>query len=385
MNRDLFLVILALSVWGIGEGMFFNFQSLNLERLGADPISIGGILGLVGAAMAVAHLPAGYLADRVGRRPLLLVSWWAGCIATAVMALSSNLTGFVAGMVLYGLTAFVAVPLNAYVISARGKMRSEQVITLVAAAFNGGSILGPSIGGWIGQEWGLHSVFYAAFFLFVISTTVVWQIRSQPIEPRGQHDSHWHDLASKPFLRFLFIAFLAFFAMYISQPLAANFLQNERDLTLSQIGFLISGRSLGVVVFSLGLGTRPAKQGFLLGMFGIAVYNLLMWQGNEVNAFLGAFFLLGNYNIARSMIAVISSKMVRTENMGLAFGAIETVLGIVAISAPPLAGLIYSVNPVFAFPVGFIGVMITGLLAFLYLPHMRLAKSKEITSQNHGG
>ena len=348
--------------------MFYNFQSLNLERLGANPVAIGGILGMVGAAMSVAHLPAGYLSDRFGRRPLLLSAWWLGSISTAVMALSQGLSTFVIGMVLYGLTAFVAGPLNAYAVSARGKLRTEQVVALIIAAFNGGSILGPLIGGWLGETWGLHAVFYAAFFLFVISTALVWQIKSQPVEVPEQTASRWSDLINRRFLGLLGVVFLGVFAMFVSQPLAANFLQNERGLSLSQIGFLISGRSVGIVVFSLAFGQRPARQGFLLGLLGITLFNALMWQGTNPGFYLAAYLLLGTYAAARSMVSVIASRMVRPENLGLAFGALETIQGIVAVGAPPLAGYLYSLNPYMVFPVGMLALLIVGAISFFALP-----------------
>ncbi len=64
----------SLLTWGIGEGMFFYFQPIYLQKLGASPIGIGSILGAIGLIMAFTQLPAGYLADRFGRRPLIWVS-----------------------------------------------------------------------------------------------------------------------------------------------------------------------------------------------------------------------------------------------------------------------------------------------------------------------
>jgi len=67
MNRDLRLVALSMSIWGVGEGMFFYFQPLYIQQLGADPVQIGAILGAAGLAAAVALIPAGALADAIGR------------------------------------------------------------------------------------------------------------------------------------------------------------------------------------------------------------------------------------------------------------------------------------------------------------------------------
>ncbi len=75
MSRDLILLGFSLMTWGVGEGMFFIFQPLYLQQLGANPVTIGAIFGAAGIAMTVAHIPAGHLADRIGRKPLLLASW----------------------------------------------------------------------------------------------------------------------------------------------------------------------------------------------------------------------------------------------------------------------------------------------------------------------
>ncbi len=47
MNRDLIIVAISLATWGIGEGLFFFFQPLYLEELGANPVQIGDILSIV--------------------------------------------------------------------------------------------------------------------------------------------------------------------------------------------------------------------------------------------------------------------------------------------------------------------------------------------------
>jgi MFS family permease len=70
LNRNLAFIALTLLTWGFGEGLFFYFQPIYLKSLGSDEQQIGLILGAFGAAMAITHIPAGRLSDRIGRRPL---------------------------------------------------------------------------------------------------------------------------------------------------------------------------------------------------------------------------------------------------------------------------------------------------------------------------
>src|SRR5512136_5662 len=98
MSSDLILLGFSLMTWGVGEAMFLIFQPLYLQQLGASPVTIGVIFGAAGIAMTIAHIPAGHLADRIGRKPLLLVAWTVGISATWLMGMARSLPIFVMGM-----------------------------------------------------------------------------------------------------------------------------------------------------------------------------------------------------------------------------------------------------------------------------------------------
>jgi len=79
LNRNLLFVALALLLWGFGEGMFFNFVPIYLDnQFQLTEYEIGLVLGAFGLSMAITHIPAGRLADKIGRRPLLLIAWLMG-------------------------------------------------------------------------------------------------------------------------------------------------------------------------------------------------------------------------------------------------------------------------------------------------------------------
>jgi MFS family permease len=99
-RRDLYLVAFSLFIWGMGEGLFYIFQPLYIQQLGADPILIGSVLGINAVAMTLSQIPAGYLADRVGRRPLMWFTWIMGVISALDLAWARYLTAFVAGLLL---------------------------------------------------------------------------------------------------------------------------------------------------------------------------------------------------------------------------------------------------------------------------------------------
>ncbi|MGB7115957.1 MAG: MFS transporter [Anaerolineales bacterium] len=351
MSRDLILVAFALMTWGVGEGMFLFFEPLYLQEMGASPLEIGAILGGVGIAMTIAYLPAGYLSDRFGRRPMLVSAWILGTTATWVMALSRTLPIFVLGIGLYGFTSFVVVPLNSYVTAARGKWSVARAITFISAAFNFGAILGPLLGGWIGEQVGLHFSFLAAAFIFLLSTSIIIFIRPQPVEissfERGRFG--FGGLLNERFMRYLVVIFIVMFAMYLPQPLSQNFLQNERGISLFQIGQLISARSAGIVILNLTLGQLNARIGFIIAQAAMAMFTLLIWHGASFYNYALGYLLLGSYQTARSLAVAQGRALTQASNMGIAYGMIETVMSLAIILAPPLAGYLYIQNPVWIY------------------------------------
>ncbi len=368
MTRDLVLVGLALFVWGVGEGTFLYFQPLYLQQLGASPLRIGAILGASGIAMAIAHIPAGYLSDRLGRRPILWASWIMGMLATWVMALGRSLPIFVTGMLLYGVTSFVIAPLNSYLTAARGRWSVGRVLTLIFAFYNAGAILGPLLGGWIGDRFGLRSIYLFAAWSFVLSTLVILFIHPQPLEaspPGDGQNSSW--LAPKYFA-YLGIVFLAMFAITLPQPLSPNFLQNERGLSLGRIGQLGAVAGLGNVVLNLGLGFINARAGFLISQLAAGAFAFSLWRGSGMAAFATGYFLLGGSRTARSFASAQTRNLVHSARMGLAYGITETVNATAVILASPLAGFLYGRNPLSIYTVSLGLILLSILVGLIFNP-----------------
>ena len=367
MNIDLILLSVSLLTWGIGEGMFLIFQPIYLQQLGANTMTIAGVFGLFGLAMMVAHIPAGHLADRIGRKPLLMTAWVVGVLAALVMGFALTLPVFIVGMLLYGLTAFVTSPMNSYVTAARGKMSPVRAMTLVSAAYSLGAILGPISGGWIGARIGLRSVYLISAGVFLVSTVILFFLHPQPRDvhdPATPPESLWKNTR---FISFLGIIFLVIFVMYLPQPLTPRFLQNERGLSLQSIGLLGSIGNLGNTLLALVLGQIVARSGFLLAQVSVAVFSLLLWKGTGLGWYALGYFLLGGFRSTRSLIYAQVRPLIHPAQMGLAYGVAETASALAVMLAPLLAGVLYTQDPgrVYWVSAGMIAVMmvVSGIFA----------------------
>ncbi len=368
MNSNLGFLFAALTLWGIGEGMFFYFQPLYLQQLGANPLTIGAILGGFGLMMTLAHIPAGFVADRIGRRPVLRAAWLTGTLAAWVMALASDINVFIVGLLLYGLTAFVSAPLTSYVTAARGNLSVGRALTLMSATFNMGMVIGPLLGGLISQRLGLQTIYLFAAGLFVISTLALFFLRPQPRDQHDPHDPPPALLTNGRYWGFVALSFTVIFGLYMAQPLTPNFLQNERNISFATLGLIGALGGLGNAILLFRLGNLTPRTGYLSAQVLVAMFALLIWRGNAPWMYALAYFWLGGFRVARVLSSAQARMLVHPSQMGLAFGILETINALPTILAPPLAGFLYERDPALIYPltIAVIGVTIT--LTALFAP-----------------
>jgi len=368
MNPSLILIALSLFTWGIGEGMFLYFQPIYLHQLGANTMTIAGVFSAFGAAMMIAHIPAGYLSDKIGRRPLLWAAWIFGMAATWCMALAGSLQLFIIGMVMYGLTAFVSSPLYSYITAARGKYSPARVMTLSSAAFNLGAILGPITGGWIADKYSLRTIYLVSACIFVVSFIFILLIKKQPRDHHDPGKPPPNLLKNSRFLGFLGVGFISMFVMYLPQPLTPNFLQIERELTMGMVGLIGSIGGIGTVLLNLMLGQLNARLGFFLAQAAVGLFAFFLWRGHNLLWYGMGYFLLGGFRAARMMVFAQVRPLIHQAQMGLAYGLTDAVNSLATILAPLLAGFLYTRDPISVYPVAILLIILSILIGIRFAP-----------------
>lgn len=357
--------------------MFANFQPIYLMQLGSNPQQIGFILSLFGVAMAITHIPAGYLADKFGRRPLLVIAWALGFVAAMVMALARTLPWFVVGMLIYGLTAFVSSPLSSYVSAARGKWTIAQTLTLTSGMFNLGMVLGPLAGGWIGEHYGLHFTYYVVSALFAVSTVIMYQIGNQPIEHHDPSASRFSVLSNMRFLLFLGIMGFAVFSMYLAQPLTPNYITDVRGFSLTDAGLVFTAGALGNAVVTIFLGRFNPRVSYPIAQALVGLFVFLLWNGTGLGWFVAGYFLLGGFRAARPLASAQARELVSESQMGLTFGIMETVSAVIFILTPALAGFLFARDPSLPYPLSLGLIAVSIVTTLLLVPRVFSAHKEE--------
>ncbi len=110
-----------------------------------------GLFVTVWALMQFFFAPVlGMVSDRLGRRPVILLSNLGLGLDYIVMALAPTLGWLLAGRVLSGIAASTIPTANAYISDVTPPEKRAKAFGIFGAAFGIGFILGPALGGWLG-------------------------------------------------------------------------------------------------------------------------------------------------------------------------------------------------------------------------------------------
>lgn len=369
MNRNLPVIATALLLWGFGEGLFFNFIPIYLaQQFVLTEYQVGIVLGIFGFSMAITHIPAGRLADRFGRRPLLIIAWVLGLLAALVMGVALSLPLFLIGLLAYGLTAFVASPLSSYVTAARGNWQVSTALSLTTATFGLGMVLGPVTGGWIGDHYGMRMSFFVASGVFVLSNLAMFLVEAQPIDHHDPESPPPKLISNKQFMSWMVALTFAIFAMYLAQPLTPNFLTAVRGLSLSTTGIIFTAGALGNSLMAMFFSRVEPRRGFIFAQLLVILFAVFIWKGASLPVFSLGYFLLGGFRAGRPLAQAQARELVHDSQMGLTYGIMETISSVIFILTPPLAGILFEYDPTIVYPLAIGLIIISIFVTYQFSP-----------------
>ncbi len=165
-NRPLIFIFITRLIDAIGFGIVMPVMPHLLMSMGAPDIAaatrIGGWLLVTYAVLQFFFGPViGNLSDRFGRRPIILISLFAYGVDYALMGFAPSILWLFVGRAIAGVAGAVYVPASAFVADITPPERRAHAFGLVGAAFGLGFIIGPGIGGLLG-ELGPRAPFFAA-------------------------------------------------------------------------------------------------------------------------------------------------------------------------------------------------------------------------------
>jgi MFS transporter, DHA1 family, tetracycline resistance protein len=310
-----------------------------------------GYLLLVWNAMQFLFSPIlGAWSDRFGRRPIILLSCLGLGIDYIVMALAPTLTWLFIGRIVSGITASNISTAFAYVTDVTPADKRAKPFGYISAAFGLGFVIGPAVGGYLGNS-NLRAPFWAAAILSLLNSLYGFFVlpESLPVERRAK--SAWHmanpvgslkllrshtvlaGLATVVTLYYLAHASLpSMWALYTEERYGWN--RSDVGLSLAVVGVcasIISGVLVGPFVKRFG-ERRSVLFGLLCGTLGFAGFALAArgWMLYAVIPFIAL------WGIAAPAIQSLMSRRVDLSSQGKLQGAINSLRAITGMAGPVL-------------------------------------------------
>jgi MFS transporter, DHA1 family, tetracycline resistance protein len=184
---------LALDILGIGliipitPRLVESFQGTGV----ADASKTYGLLVALYSLMQFVGAPVlGSLSDRFGRRPVILLSLLGGGLDYFLLAFAPNLGWFFVGRIISGLTGANFAAATAYVADISPPEKRAANFGMVGAAFGLGFVLGPALGGILGDV-GLRVPFMVAGGLTLLNTLYGWLVLPESLAPENKRAFSW--------------------------------------------------------------------------------------------------------------------------------------------------------------------------------------------------
>ncbi|MCP5058299.1 MAG: MFS transporter [bacterium] len=131
----------------VGFSVLIPVLPLFASRLGANPVQVGLILAIYALAQLL-FLPFwGWVSDRLGRRPVLLVSLFGTAASFVLLAMARDIETVYLARALAGFFAASVGTAQAVVTDLTPPSERASGMGLIGAAFGAGMIMGPMLGG----------------------------------------------------------------------------------------------------------------------------------------------------------------------------------------------------------------------------------------------
>jgi DHA1 family tetracycline resistance protein-like MFS transporter len=156
MNKALVVILAAVTIDSIGIGLVFPILPDLLRDVShqGDVATLYGMILSIYALMQFVFSPVlGMLSDRFGRRPVLLVSLAGAALDYVIMAVTPDLWVLVLGRAFAGLTSANMAVATAYLTDISEEEVRAKRFGMMSACFGVGFILGPVLGGLLGDIW----------------------------------------------------------------------------------------------------------------------------------------------------------------------------------------------------------------------------------------
>jgi len=150
-KAQLGIIFLTIFIDLIGFGIVIPILPLYAKHFGANELTNGILVGIYSGMQFIFAPFLGRISDRVGRRPVLLVSILGTAIGFAIMGFAKTLAWLFVARIVDGISGGNISTAQAYIADITPPEERSRAMGLIGAAFGLGFMVGPGLGGVLSQ------------------------------------------------------------------------------------------------------------------------------------------------------------------------------------------------------------------------------------------
>jgi MFS transporter, DHA1 family, tetracycline resistance protein len=333
--------------------LIIRFEGGNIARAS----DITGYFGFAWNLMQFLFLPLlGAWSDRFGRRPVILISCLGLGLDYIFMAMAPSLRWLFVGRLISGITASNISTAYAYITDITAPADRAKKFGMLGAAFGVGFVVGPAVGGLLGQ-YNLRAPFWAAAGLSLANFLYGLLVLPESLPKEKRAKSAWHManplgsltlLRSHPELAGLSIVAVLFYLAHQSLPSVWVLYSEFRygwdtrsvGISLALVGVcaaIVSGAMVGPYVKKFG-ERFSLVSGLFYGFLGFAGFGLA-WRGWGA---LAAIPFIALWGVAGPAMQSLMSRRVDASSQGKLQGAVNSLRALTGMVGPLLFTQVFS-------------------------------------------
>ena len=355
-RKTLYILIIGNLLICLGIGLVIPVTPFIKNYYHYSTTQMGIMTALFAFSQFIASPLVGRLSDRIGRKPLIVAGLLLYGVSEVIFAISNTLLLFNISRVIGGLSAALFIPTSMALASDVTTIdQRAKVIGWISAAFSGGLILGPGIGGM------LANISYKTPFWVAAALGLIATIFTQTVMPKTEikieeakitgtpKTSALKSVLTAPLIILFAMIFIASFGLQGFESIYSIYVNQIFGFTLGTIALVLTLNgifSLILQVFIFDFLVRKMGEVRLIGACFLLGAIFVFWitqAHTQIEVIIATLVIFSAFDILRPAITTLLTKEGKN-NQGLINGLNMSLTSVGNVIGPIMAGMLMDYN-----------------------------------------
>lgn len=359
-KRSIYILVFSNFLICLGIGLVIPVTPFIKNEFHYTTSNMGVMTSLFALAQFIASPIVGRISDRLGRKPIIVGGLFIYMISEIIFALATSLPLFNLSRLIGGLSAAMVVPTSMALASDLTSLKERaKVIGWLSAAFSGGLILGPGIGGmlanidyktpfWFAAALGLISAIFTQIFLKDANQAVLEEdIKKSEAKRAGSYRS----IMTVPLLILFAMILVSSFGLQGFESIYSIYVNQVFNFGIGTIALVLTLNGIISLILQVSFFNWFVEKigeirliGYCFFLSAASVAWILFARG-KIEVIIATLIIFSSFDLLRPAITTLLTKAGKANQQGLINGMNMSLTSIGNIVGPLMSGALMDWNP----------------------------------------